>query len=127
MPPQAAITRPGESPDDGRITAVLAYLDGAEMEGYIQPYVASTVRKKLGLPPRHWPPQAGDLWDDGMPFGGSLWFAQVVHGTKRSHLMMVPAERGNENVGTKSPEELMESAPGFPELTLVYRRKDDGQ
>lgn len=125
MPPQAAITRPGEGADDGRITAVLAYLDGAEMEGYIQPYVASTVRKTLGLPPRHWPPQAGDVWHDGLPDGffAPLWFAQAIRHEEPGpfQLVMVPMECGTGAFGGKTPEALLAASD---ELRLVYRHKD---
>ncbi|GAA3172889.1 hypothetical protein [Nonomuraea roseoviolacea] len=131
MPPQAAITHAsGQEPTDAdlqeRVAAALAALDGMEAEGYIQPYVAATVRKKLGIPPRHWPPQPGDVWDDGLPSGffSPLWFAQVIHEAKCSHLVMVPMERGSENTDVKTPEELLVSTS---ELTLVHRHKDGGR
>jgi hypothetical protein len=132
MPPQAAITRPGahaiqpiSDDTDSRIADVLAFLDSLEAETSLQPYVAAGVRKALGLPPRHWPPQPGDVWDDGMPFGGSLWFARRLQadgpGWSETAIVMTSIEADRV---TRSPEELLESAPGFPELTLVYRHKD---
>lgn len=128
MPPQAAIERagtpqgtPGNAEQSDRIAAVLDVLDGMEREGYIQPYVAASVRKAAGLPPRHWPPQPGDVWHDGFPFGSPLWFAQVVHETGHSDLVMVPTERSPDNAGVNTPEEFLKHAC---EVTLAYRRKD---
>jgi len=130
MPPQAAIEREpadgAETTQDDRIAKVLACLDGMEAEGYIQPYVAIAVRKVAGEPPRHWPPQPGDVWDDGYPFGSPLWFAQVVHDeTKHSRLVMVPTEGDPEGMPVKTPEEFMEYAVEPP--LLAYRRKDSGR
>ena len=132
MPPQAAITRPSEVIDD-RITAVLDYLDGLEGEECIQPYVAARVREVAGLPPRNWPPQPGDIWNDGYPspFFSPLWFAQR-HCTAspddpnrtQFQLLMVPVEGGPKGAPAQTPEELRASAI---QLTLVYRPKDGGQ
>lgn len=123
MPPQAAIepASSGQTPaeQDDRITKALAVLDNMESEGYIQPYVAAAVRNEVGLPPRHWPPQPGDVWDDGFPFGSPLWFAQVIHETKNSRVVMAPTERDPESADVKTPEEFMEYAC---DLTLAYRK-----
>jgi hypothetical protein len=125
MPPQAAIVRPGEAADD-RIAAVLSLLDSMEYGGSIKPYIAAAVRKELGLPPRHWPPQPGDVWDDGYPSGfiASRWFTQAITRNGGSaEIVMVPVERGPEDADVKTPGELLASAI---ELTLVYR-EDGGQ
>ncbi|MFI7449585.1 hypothetical protein ACIBQX_18960 [Nonomuraea sp. NPDC049714] len=126
MPPQAAITRAGEASTDDRIAAALRVLDAMEYDGRLQPYVAAAVRKEVGLPPRHWPPQPGDVWDDGFPSGfiASQWFAQAItRNGGPAEIVMVPVERGPEDAEVKTPEELMADAI---ELTLVYR-KDGGQ
>jgi hypothetical protein len=130
MPPQAAITRPGEF-NDTRIAAALTFLDNLETEQCLQPHVAATVRKVLGLPPRHWPPQAGDVWDDGMPWD-SLWFARAYPQEgendawpERTYVVMTNV-RGGGNI--KSPPELLASVREVrDDLTLVYRHKDGGQ
>lgn len=118
MPPQAAITRPGEAADD-RVASVLSLLDSMETEGGLQPYVAAAVRTKLGLPPRNWPPQAGDVWSDGCPFT-DLWFARKLQaaggGWNEAAIVMTCVEVG---MRTHSPDELLESSP---ELTLIYRQ-----
>lgn len=120
MPPQAAITRPGEAADD-QVASMMSLLDGMEQEGTIPPYVTVAVRKKLGLPPRHWPPQPGDVWDDGDPWGSTLWFAQQYPAkpddpdqTPKIGMVSATGTRGG-----KTPFYLLESAA---ELTLVYRK-----
>jgi hypothetical protein len=126
MPPQAAVRRADLSGGidaatlTERISKALAYLDNLEAETSLQPYVAAGVREALGLPPRHWPPQPGDVWHDGFPFGPCLWFAQVVHGDSRSEIVMVPTERGGVNGDGLSPEALLNNAP---DLRLKYRNK----
>ncbi|RCG27235.1 hypothetical protein DQ384_26315 [Sphaerisporangium album] len=134
MPPQAAVGRAdtseaiGELPagDQGDRTAkILELLDRLEAEDVISPYVAATARKVAGLPPRHWPPQPGDVWHDGYPFGSPLWFAQVLHEIGHSELVMVPTERSPGTTGVKAPEEFLEYA--CDEIALVYRRKDGDQ
>ncbi|MDP4501011.1 hypothetical protein [Nonomuraea turcica] len=122
MPPQTAITRAGKA-DDSRVASILSLLDSMEAEGYLQPYVAAAVRKEVGLPPRHWPPQAGDVWDDGIPFGGSLWFAREYPAKpddpdQTPKIGMVFVAGG---ISDRTPQGLLESAP---ELKLVYRHKD---
>lgn len=118
MPPQAAITPAGKSSSSGHVSNALRALDAMEAEGYIQPYVAATVRKELGLPPRHWPPQAGDVWAEANPWC-PLWFAHVSHYRRYSELVMVPVESEAESGATKTPDELLDS--GF-DLTLAYRQ-----
>lgn len=131
MPPQAAVKRTDlANPIDAatlqeRISNAISAIDNMADEQYLDPDMARTIRRQLDPNPRHWPPQPGDLWDDGMPFGGSLWFAQVVHETKRSHLAMVPVERSSGNAGAQTPGELLESTPGFHGLKLVYRKRGD--
>lgn len=124
MPPQAAITRPGEpalTDTRDRIDAALAFLDNLEAETILQPYVAAQVRETLGLPPRHWPPQPGDVWDDGYPFGGSLWFAREY--TPESpdeewpaRIVMTCVSGGT---GIKSPQDFLDYAV---ELKLIFRK-----
>lgn len=132
MPPQAAVKRSDlTSPTDAgtlqeRISKAISAIDNMADEQTLDPWTALAIRQQLDPNPRYWPPQPGDVWDDGMPFGGSLWFAQVVHETKRSHLVMVPVERDPENARVQTPDELLESTPGFHGLKLVYR-KDGGQ
>jgi hypothetical protein len=131
MPPQAAIThsptRPNEAtePDD-RITSALSLLDSMESEGYIQPYVAAAVRTKLGLPPRHWPPQAGDVWDDGFPFGGSLWFAREHQARPGDPDQALKIEMASVTGDRESltPQALLKHAV---EIRLAYRPKDGTQ
>ncbi|WP_188187979.1 hypothetical protein [Nonomuraea sp. SYSU D8015] len=140
MPAQAAIT-PHKQPEPDAtapaldstepIAKALALLDAWELEGYIEPYVAAGVRKALGLPPRHWPPQPGDVWDDGMPWD-SLWFARAYpeEGENdawptRTYVVMTNVRGGG---NTKSPQELLESVRSSrDDLTLLYRRKDGAQ
>jgi hypothetical protein len=127
MPSQAAIKLAGQSePVDAatlqeRINSALAAIDHLADEETLAPWAANGLRKRLDPNPRHWPPQPGDVWDDGMPFGGSQWFAQVVHGDSRSDLVMVSEERhDNSRRNQISPEELLASAA---EVRLAYRRK----
>lgn len=115
------VTRGGRAEQDERIAKILELLDAMAYEECISPSVPATARKIAGLPPRHWPPQPGDVWHDGFPFGPSLWFAQILHETGHSHLVMVPTERRPDNTGGKTPEEFLEYAC---EIALVYRRKD---
>jgi hypothetical protein len=107
------ITRHGEAKQSDRIAAVLTFLDSLEAETSIEPYVAAGVRRELGLPPRHWPPQPGDVWED---VWSEPWFARVCHSRNPSETVMVSGYSG----GTKKPDELLTStvAP-----TLVYRRE----
>lgn len=128
MPPQAAVKRADvHDPIDAGtlqdgISKVLAYLDHMEAEGYIQPHIAVGVRTTLGLPPRHWPPQAGDVWSDGCPFT-DLWFARKLQaagpGWNEAAIVMTCVEV---DTRTHSPDELLKSSP---ELTLVYRKRGD--
>ncbi|UBU09994.1 hypothetical protein [Nonomuraea gerenzanensis] len=122
MPPQAAITRPGQY-DNDRVRDILSLLDSMEAEGTIKPSVANAVRRKLGLPPKHWPPQPGDVWHDGFPFGDSLWFASHHEATGDnpdwpSRIVMTNIIAGT---GTKTPQELLAYAT---ELSLAYRHQD---
>lgn len=111
-----------------RVAAALAVLDGMEAEDYINPFVAAAVRKAVGEPPRHWPPQPGDVWTDENPVS-PLWFAQVRHGSRRSHIYMVPMvfdlpeTHPDQESGEKTPEDLLESSI---QLALAYR-KDGGK
>jgi hypothetical protein len=78
------------------------------------------VRRKLGLPPKYWPPQPGDVWDDGFPFGGSLWFArQYEAGDDNpdwpSRIVMTCVNGGT---SIKSPQDFLEYAV---DLKLAYR------
>ena len=126
MPPQAAITQAQPGAADittlqERVSKTLEAIDDFVDEQKLDPWTAHRLRKTLDPNPRHWPPQPGDVWDDGMPFGGSLWFAQVVHGDSRSDLVMVPEEHAdNSQRNQTSPEELLASAA---EVRLAYRRK----
>jgi hypothetical protein len=126
MPPQAAITRSATRPNeatepDDRITSALSLLDSMEAEGHIQPYVAAAVRTKLGLPPRHWPPQPGDVWDDGFPFGGSLWFAREHAAQPGDQIEMANVIGDRESL---TPQALLKHAV---EIRLAYRPKDGTQ
>lgn len=129
LPPQAAITPAASRPSTDattlqkRINDALNAIDRMADEQTLDPWQTYWLRKQLDPNPRHWPPQAGDVWDDGMPFGGSLWFAQVNHGMKRSYIVMVPVESGT-NGGSKTPDELLQSSDT---LKLVYRHKDGAQ
>jgi|GEM_PF-5417634 len=127
MPPQAAMQRADRSDCTdaealrGRIADAVASIDRMTDEQTLDPWTAHWLRKTLDPNPRHWPPQAGDVWDDGMPFGGSLWFAQVAHGGSRSDLVMVSEERhDNSRRNQITPEELLASAA---EVRLAYRRE----
>jgi hypothetical protein len=130
MPPQAAIKRAGHpNPIDAAtlqegITKVLAYLDSLEAEDYLQPGVAATVRKKFGMPPRNWPPRPGDVWDDGMPFGGSLWFARqdLPDPWAAPETAVIVMTSVNVETRAHTPEELLASGA---ELALVYRKRDE--
>jgi hypothetical protein len=117
MPPQAAFAPSGETRIDEYIASALRALDGMELEGYIEPYVAATVRKKLGLPPRHWPPQAGDVWSDANPFC-HLWFAQLSHDDGRTDIVMAPLDGGPQGISAKTPDEFLSSSC---QLALEYR------
>ncbi|MEU8040948.1 hypothetical protein [Streptosporangium sp. NPDC049078] len=123
MPPQAAIEHAstgGEDPveQDDRIVKVLAVLDNMEAEGYIQPYVAARAREVAGLPPRHWPPQPGDVWTEENPFS-PLWFAQLSCGDGNTDLVMAPLEGGPKGLAVRTPDELLTSSC---QLALAYRK-----
>lgn len=133
MPPQAAVKRADlANPIDAatlqeRVSNALSAIDRMADEQTLDPWTARAIRQQLDPNPRHWPPQPGDVWDDGMPFGGSLWFAQVIdRNGGPAEIVMVPVERSPENARVQTPDELLESPPGFHSLTLVYR-KDAGQ
>lgn len=127
MPPQAAVTR-GHQPEttdhstlQERIDSAISSIDHLTDEQTLDPWTASRLRKRLDPNPRYWPPQAGDVWDDGMPFGGSQWFAQVVHGDSRSRLVMAAEEHYDGSRRNQiSTDDLLASAA---EIRLVYRRK----
>jgi hypothetical protein len=118
MPPQAAITPAGDMVMLQHISKALKALDGMELEGYIEPHVAATVRKALGLPPRHWPPQAGDVWSDQNPFC-PLWFAQLSHDDGRTDIVMAPLDGGPQGITAKTPDEVLTSSC---RLALEYRK-----
>lgn len=134
MPPQAAIT-PAASPTSvaaavlqERINSALRSIDHLTDEQTLDPWTAYGLRKRLDPNPRHWPPRAGDVWDDGMPFGGSLWFARNFRadepgtpGGDRRVVVMVSVDGGTR---VHSPDELLKSSDT---LKLVYRHKDGGQ
>lgn len=116
MPPQAAVKRAEpRNPIDAatlqeQISNALRALDGMEMEGHIEPYVAATVRKKLGLPPRHWP----------------LWFARE-HAAKpddpdRTSKIEMASVAGDRD--SLTPPAFLNHAV---EITLVYRPEDGTQ
>lgn len=126
MPPQAAITAAQPGATDvatlqERIGKAVGAIDDFVDEQKLDPWTAHWLRKTLDPNPRRWPPQPGDVWDDGMPFGGNLWFALVVHGDSRSDLVMVSEERHDKSRRNQlSPEELLASAA---DIRLAYRRK----
>lgn len=128
MPPQAAITPTSDQPPadtalQERINAALRAIDRMTDEQTLDPWTAYNLRKRLDPNPRHWPPQAGDVWDDGMPFGGSLWFARKLQadgpGWNETAIVMTNVEADRR---THSPDELLQSAA--EPLKLVYRDKD---
>jgi hypothetical protein len=134
MPPQAAIKRTGlADPIDAgtlqeRISNAISAIDNMVDEQFLDPGMARAVREQLDPNPRHWPPQAGDVWDDGMPFGGSLWFARNFRadepgtpGGDRRVVVMTSVDGG---ARTHSPDELLRFTDT---LKLVYRHKDGGQ
>lgn len=104
-----------------RIAAALAVLDGMEAEGYIQAYVAASVRNAVGVPPRHWPPQPGDVWTDENPFCDA-WFAQLSHHDGHTDLVMAPLDGGPQGIAAKTPDELLGSSC---QLALAYRKDGD--
>lgn len=105
------------SPSD-LIPVALAFLDSLEAETVLQPYVAAGVRKALGLPPRHWPPQPGDVWSDENPFC-PLWFARLVDSSDDAQITMAPLYQA---IPAETPEKLLESSC---QLALAYRKKGD--
>jgi hypothetical protein len=134
LPPQATVKRADlTNPIDAatlqeRISKALSSIDGMLDEQTLDPWTAHWLRKTLDPNPRHWPPQAGDVWDDGMPFGASLWFGRNFRadepgtpGGDRRVVVMVSVEGG---ARIHTPDELLESGG---ELKLVYRHKDGGQ
>ena len=133
MPAQAAVKRANlANPIDGgtlqeRITDAIRAIDAMSDEQVLDPWKASTIRQALDPNPRYWPPQAGDLWDDGMPFGGSLWFAREYPAnpddpdqTPKIGMVSVVAS-SREGL---TPHGLLISSDT---LKLVYRRKDDAR
>lgn len=85
-----------------------------------------TMHKEVEPTPHSWPPQPGDVWDDGMPFGGSLWFA-CEYPAKQDDPDQTPKIGMVSVVGDSAsytPHRLLEL---HPEIKLVYRRKDGGQ
>jgi hypothetical protein len=118
--PLVANDKPLHGEPDERIAKVLAVLDAMEAEGYIEPYVAAAVRKEVGLPPRHWPPQPGDVWTERNPFS-PLWFAQLSHHDGHTDFVMVPMDGGPQGLRTRTPDEVLEESAS---LTLAYRRPD---
>jgi hypothetical protein len=131
MPPQAAITPTGDQPPadtalQERINDALRAIDRMTDEQTLDPWTAHWLRKTLDPNPRHWPPQAGDVWDDGMPFGGSLWFA-CEYPAKQDDPDQTPKIGMVSVVGDSAsytPHRLLEL---HPEIKLVYRRKDGDQ
>lgn len=134
MPPQAAVKRADLSNPiaagtlQERISNALNAIDNMADEQTLDPWTAHWLRKTLDPNPRNWPPQAGDVWDDGMPFGGSLWFARNFRadepgtpGFKRRIVVMTSVDGGTR---THTPDELLDSGG---ELKLVYRHKDNQQ
>jgi hypothetical protein len=128
MPPQAAVKRADlTNPIDAgtlqeRISNALNSIDRMVDEQTLDPWTAYALRKHLDPNPRHWPPQVGDVWDDGMPFGGSLWFARQLTDNGQPRIILI-SEAGDAH--NKWPEELLEGWSS--EVKLVYRRKDGGQ
>lgn len=133
MPAQAAIKRADlNDPIDAatlqqRVNKTLDAIDHAVDEQALDPWTGYWLRRNLDPNPRHWPPQAGDVWDDGMPFGGSLWFAREYPAkpddpdqTPKIGMVSVVAS-SREGL---TPHGLLESSDT---LKLVYRPKDGSQ
>jgi hypothetical protein len=131
MPPQAAIKRAGQTDLidavtlQERISNALKAIDNMVDEQTLDPWAACWLRKQLDPNPRHWPPQVGDVWDDGMPFDGSLWFARTfqadIAGRTETAITMTNVEADRL---TRTPDELLKSSDT---LKLVYRHKDGAQ
>lgn len=126
MPPQAAVVLSNHAdPIDAttlqeRITSALKSIDRMTDEETLDPWIAYRLRKRLDPNPRHWPPQAGDVWDDGMPFGGSLWFARTLQaegpGWNETAIVMTSVEADRV---THTPDELLQSTDT---LKLLFRQ-----
>lgn len=129
MPPHAAITQTRPDVTDiatlqERIGEAIGAIDDFVDEQKLDPWTAHWLRKTLDPNPRHWPPQAGDVWDDGLPFGGSLWFAceypaKADDPDQTPMIGMVSVAGGSAGF---TPHRLLEL---HPEIKLVFRRDGD--
>lgn len=135
MPPQAAITPTSDQPPadtalQERVSDAIRAIDRMTDEQTLDAWPARAIREHLDPNPRHWPPQAGDVWDDGMPFGGSLWFAREYPAKpddpdQTPKIGMVPETADRTRREGLTPHGLLESTPNFHNLTLVYRKRDE--
>lgn len=130
MPPQAAITSAGQADTIDaatlrkRIDNALRAIDNMVDEQTLDLWTARAIRKQIDPNPRHWPPQPGDVWHDGFPFGDSLWFAchhepDGENPDWPSRIVMTNTVVGTK---TKTPQDLLEYAA---DLTLLYRKRGD--
>lgn len=137
MPGQAAITPARqddgeEEPADGdarllqsRIDNAIASIDRMIANGEIDAWQGYWLRRTLDPVPPSWPPQPGDVWDDGTPFNGSAWFAQVVLEGPEARVVMVPTQRDYDDRDEVTPEEWLAEYGETHPVSLVYRRDDD--